>query len=242
MKFVVRLARDSHVVVLQETRGSSRDLSEFVDFLPGWSTYGSFTAEGNAGGVVFLVAPASVALYTSIVTEVVIPGRIAVLRMRGPEAPPLDIYNFHLVPNGLHSVPSQLHLLSASFSPLRAAITIVIVDVNVYAPGEGRLDLHTGRLSIDNSPLVDLVGDTFEHFHEIVAQGYFRVQLRGGKPQLLSRIDRVFMKSPVQSLLGGRCFAQYCVAALDRALPSDHAPLEVRFLPPRTGGRFKVPR
>lgn len=154
----MRLARDSHVVALQETRGSARDLSEFVDFLPGWSTYGSFTAKGNAGGVVFLLALAIVALHTSILTEVLVPGRIAVLRMRGPEAPPLDIYNLHLVPNGLHSVSSQLHLLSASFSPLRTAITIAIGDVNVCAPGEGRLDLHTGRLSIGNSSLVDLLG------------------------------------------------------------------------------------
>lgn len=60
--------------------------------------------------------------------------------------------------------------------------------------GGGRLDLNIGRLSVEASPLADLLGD----FQEVVAQGYSRVRLRCGRPELLSRIDRASMNAPVQ--------------------------------------------
>lgn len=68
------------------------------------------------------------------------------------------------------------------------------------------------------------------------------MQYSGGRPQRSSKLDRPFTNSPVHTLLGGGCFAHYCVLILVRSLPSDHASLEVRFLPPRLGGRFKVPK
>lgn len=58
----------------------------------------------------------------------------------------------------------------------------------------------------------------------------------------MSRLDRVFTNPLAQTRVGGRAFAHYCVGVLDLALPSDHPPVEARFLPPRTIGRCKVPR
>lgn len=50
MVFAVRVACEAHSVALQDTRGPERDLSDFVDVLPGWSSYSSFLPEGVAGG------------------------------------------------------------------------------------------------------------------------------------------------------------------------------------------------
>lgn len=242
MDFVVRLAQGAHIIALQETRGTERDLSEFVDVLPGWAAYGSFIAEGASGGVVFLVSLAVASLYVDRWVSVVVQGRITILRMRGDGVPPLDIVNLHLVPTGSQNIATQLRRLSAHVAPLRDAVTVAVGDANICAPGEGRLDLVIGHLAVDTSSLVNLMGKAMADFDEIVAQGFSRVQRRGGQPQLLSRIDRVFTNSPIQGLMGGRCFAQYVVGVLDRALPSDHAPLEVRFLPPRSDERFRVPK
>lgn len=147
----------------------------------------------------------------------------------------------HLVLGPL-SVRAQLHRISRGLTPLSEAVTVALGDLKICAPGEGRLDLHTGHVAVDASPLVDILGDAVEDFHEIVAQGYSRVQFRGRAPQLLSRRDHVFTNSPTHTLVGGRAFAQHCVGVLDRELPSGHAPLEARFLLPRGAGRFKVPR
>lgn len=82
--FVVRLSRMSHAVALQEIRGSARDLIEFTDVLQESSAYGSFTDDGNSGGVVFLLSPELVAMYHFVTLMGVVPGRIERLRMLGP--------------------------------------------------------------------------------------------------------------------------------------------------------------
>lgn len=242
MEFVVLLSRGAHILALQETRGTSCDFTEFVDFLPGWATYGSFVRGGAAGRVVFLVSPALQALYSDFSVMTIVPGRIATLRLRGGTSAPLDVINVHLVQNERTPPRRQMRMLQESITPLREAVSLVIGDFNVSAPGECRLDMRTGRLHVDTSPLVDALGDALADMHEVVAQGYSRVQCRDGRPQLLSRLDRLFTNSPTSSLVGGCAFAHYHVGVLDRALPSDHAPLEGRFLPPRTAGRFRVPR
>lgn len=153
------------------------------------------------------------------------------------EALPLGILSPRLGPTGLAWAATQ-----NSISPLREAVTVAIGDIIMCSPGEGRLDLATGQLTVDNSSLVDLLGGPLEDFQELAAQGCSGVQHRSGRPQPLVRIDRAFMDAPTQTLVGGRCLVLYCVGVVDRALPSGHAQLECRFLPGRAGRRFKVPR
>lgn len=75
----------------------------------------------------------------------------------------------------------------------------MVGDVNLCAPGEGRLDRMIGHV-VGNSPLVDLLGNALADFQGRAAQGSSRVQHRGGRPHLLSSIDRVFMNFPAQTL------------------------------------------
>lgn len=190
----------AHVLALQETRGCQEDLAEFIDLLPGWTALGSFLPGCASGGVVFLLAPALLARYTAHSILTIVPGRIALLRLRGEGMVPLDIANLHLVSTGRLPVATQVRRLAGALAPLCDAVTIVIGDTNVCSPGEGRLDLITGRVAVDTSPLVDMLGDTLESFHEIMAQGFSRVQLRDGRPQLLSRASTGCSQTPTPKL------------------------------------------
>lgn len=186
-----------------------------------------------------MVSPALSALYVDGHVSVIVLGRLAVLRMR--EALPLNIVNVHLFPIGPYSVAAQLRRLSEHMSSLREAVTVVRGHQHVFS--RRRATRHNGRTFVGRHLSVrDLPGGALKDFHEIVAQACSRAQHRRGRPKVLSRIDKVFTNTPAQSLMGGRCFAQYCAGVLDRTLPSDHAPQEVRFLPPRCGGRPKIPQ
>lgn len=66
--------------------------------------------------------------------------------------------------------------------------------MNISGTAEGCLDVSTGRLSIDTSPLVDALVDAFEDFREIAAQGRSQVHLCGCRPQLLCCVDRGLTK------------------------------------------------
>lgn len=148
-------------------------------------------------------------------------GRIVALRMRGGDSVALDVHNIHLVPNERTPPRAQLELLRGSIAPLREAVSVLVGDLNVSAPGEGRLDLEIGRLTVDSSPLVDALGEALADFREIIAQGYSRAQARDWRPRLSSRLDRMFTNSPTASLVGGRALARYCVGVLDRSGISD---------------------
>lgn len=63
------------------------------------------------------------------------------------------------------------------------------------------------------------------------------MQTRDGAPQLGLRIDNVYTNAPVQEVLGGGAMSTYTTPVLSTDLPSDHAPMEIRFLPPRVGRR-----
>lgn len=186
----------------------------------------------------FLVSPALRSVCRDLSPSVIVPVRIAALRMRCGDSAALDVYNVHLVSNERLSPRAQLDVLRDSITPLKEAVSVVLGGLSVSDPGEGRLDLNTGRLIVDSPPLVDMLAD----FHEVIAQDSSRVQLRDVRPQLLSRLDRLFTSSPAASLVGGRASAHCTVGVLDRALPSDHTPIEGRFLLPQSSGRFRVPR
>lgn len=83
----------------------------------------------------------------------------------------LGFYNAHLVPTGANAMAIQLRRLSSSCLPLADAIAIVTGGFNVFAPGQGRLDLTTGQLFWEKSPLVDFIGVELEDLHEIIPQG-----------------------------------------------------------------------
>lgn len=98
--------------------------------------------------------------------------------MRGPAAPPLAVLSFNVVQLERLSVREKLRRVARSTTPLREVVTAAVEGLHICATGDRRLDLNSGRLAVDSSPLVDLLGDALEDFHEVVAQGYSRVQLR----------------------------------------------------------------
>lgn len=73
IEFVVRLARGARMVVLQDTRGTGDDFSEFVDVLLVWAAYSSFLRRGAAGGLAYLVSPDDTAKYYDMPLSVIAP-------------------------------------------------------------------------------------------------------------------------------------------------------------------------
>lgn len=156
MDFVLRLARGAHAIALQEAYRSERDLTEIATSSPGGRPTTPSWRSVPREALPSCISPALVALYFVGHASVTVLGRIAVRRMRGPKAPPVDIVNLHLVPIGPYTVAAKLRRLSENMSPLREAVAEAVGGISMSSPGEVWLDFMIGQLSVDNSPLVDL--------------------------------------------------------------------------------------
>lgn len=91
---MIQLAADADGVCLRETRGGRADLTELSHFLPTFTFTGSFTLGGASFAVAFVVSAAFADRYTD---STIMRGRIAILRCRGANVPPIDIVNADLV-------------------------------------------------------------------------------------------------------------------------------------------------
>lgn len=85
--------------------------------LLGWCVFGSHMHGGIAGGVLVLVSPALARIYTTMRMDVVVRGRIVVLRLRAEGYMAIDIVNMHLV----EAVNPPLH---AQFAILRLSLSL----------------------------------------------------------------------------------------------------------------------
>lgn len=91
------------------------------DFLPGWSIFGSHMHGGSVAGVFVLLSPALAGIYTIVRLDIVIRGRILVLRLRAEGCPAVDVANIDLVEAADFPVHAQLLLLRRSLSPVSRA-------------------------------------------------------------------------------------------------------------------------
>lgn len=242
MNRVVSLANRSDVVCLQETRGRSADLLELSHFLPMYSFSGSFSTTGTSAGVAFLVGAAFASKYPDGDMVEVVRGRIAILRCRGPNAPPVDIVNVHLVDAPRLPPAAQLARLAGRLQSFDNCTTFMLGDFNFLTPGDGRLDLTTGAHTYDDSPVARAFHDLFPTYAELRAEGYSRRQFRDGHLQLLSRLDKAYTNMPTQDIMACHPSCAYTKSLADPHLESDHAPMALTFSRPRSKGPFRVPR
>lgn len=240
--FLTRLAVGAHVVLIQESRGTAEDLIQLHDLLPGWRTFGSFAPHVTSGGVLILLSPELCHHYPEQHFVQVVTGRIALVRLRSRTGPSIDVVNIHPFASPGQSRIQPVDRLTTHLTNMAFACTVLAGDLNCCAPGEGRYDIDAGRIHLDLSAETEVFGERLADFHEVVAAGYSRVQLRAGVPKLLLRIDRVLVNFPVQELMGGGVRARYTIPVDDRHLPSDHSPRELVIYPPTARRRPTIPR
>lgn len=200
MQAVTTIADGADVPLLQESRGTTRDLVELMDRLPGWLFLGSFIREGTAGGVVVGVSPRLRRIYPVACFDTVVQGRVGVLRLRGPDFPALDVANIHLVTDDGITAHESLRRLRAALLPTAYATTVLMGDFNIVTPSEGRLDVVSGAVRHARSGDAELFLDVFADYHEVIAEGYSRQQFRDGEPHQYARLDHVYTNSHVSGL------------------------------------------
>lgn len=93
---------------------------------------------GRSGGLVFAVRPELRDRFETISLEVVVCGRIAILRCRGP-ATSLGIVSLHLLPSpGGLAVGAQLHAFRERIKERNVAMTVLAGDANFVDPAGER--------------------------------------------------------------------------------------------------------
>lgn len=82
---------------------------------------GSHMHDGLSGGVLILLSPAMTMLYPAPMLDVVVRGRIVILRLRACGCPFIDVANLHLIDSPNLPLHVQLMQLRRSLSPLACA-------------------------------------------------------------------------------------------------------------------------
>lgn len=218
------------------------DLLELSHFLPTYSFTGSFSTTGTLGGVAFLVSAAFAAKYLDRVMIDIARGRLAILRCRGPDIPPIDVVNVHLVDIPRLAPATQLARLAQRLQPLDHCTTFMLGDFNFLMPGDGRLDVTTGTHTHNDPPAAREFHELFPMYAEIRAEGYSRRRSRDDRLQLLSRLDKAYTNMPTQDILKCNPSCAYTMSLADPRLESDHSPLKLVFARPQTKGPFRIPR
>lgn len=116
MAEVQRFAARCEVLALQEIRCTHAETAQFSHYLPGSQVYASCYQHGRAGGVAFVLSPKFAQLFDRNYTEVVLRGRIVVLRCRRNDGFALDVVNAHIFHERF--TPAYMHrLLRGALSP-----------------------------------------------------------------------------------------------------------------------------
>lgn len=139
--------------MLIQSRGTANDLINLQDVLPGWGKFGSFTAHGTFGGVFILFSPQAPRNYPERSFVDVVPGRVALVHLRSPRGPAVDIANINYFASLGRARLQQIAQLRGALSSTSVACTILAGDMNCCAPGEGRYDLGDGAFTWTFRPI-----------------------------------------------------------------------------------------
>lgn len=142
MRMLLRTAEGADILLIQEARGTEADIVELGDVLLGWLFLGSFLEAGTGGGLVFGIAPRLRAAYPDGEFHAIVRGRVGVLRLRGPTAPPLDVANVHFIADASGTTRDGMRLLRGAIAPLSEAVSVLMGDCNFVSPAEGRMVAH----------------------------------------------------------------------------------------------------
>lgn len=121
IQLVRHLAGGAHSVLIQERRGTASDLIQLHDILPGWVMLGSFSAQGTSGGVLLFISPLVASQYPERIFMDIVPGRVALARLRAPRSPPIDVANVHSYASLGRTRLQQISRLRRALSPLSGA-------------------------------------------------------------------------------------------------------------------------
>lgn len=113
--------------------------------LPGCRVFTTCCSHGRAGGTAFVLSPEFASYFDTIHMDVVVRGRICILRCRKDDGLSLVIANVHIFHEGLSAAVMHRYLREA-LSSSDSCCTCVVGDFNDVAPEEGRLDMKTGAL------------------------------------------------------------------------------------------------
>lgn len=127
MQQVVRHLPGADLLALQAVRGVAAEAAQIRHHLLGHSVWVSSYAHGRAGGIVFVASPAFVASFDEIAFDVVLRGRIGILRCRASDGMSLDVANVHIF-HERHSEATMLRMLRESLRLAHKSLTVVIGD------------------------------------------------------------------------------------------------------------------
>lgn len=157
-----------------------------------------------------------------------LPGRALRVRLAAAGAFPVHFVCAHLVDAEGLSFEALVSRVRARLSPLAEAVTVFGGDLNFARGGEGRLDVSMGAVRFERGRRAEHFDEVMAVYAEILVDGYFRRQLRGGDIQRLSKLDRFFLNAHSHQLQATQCSSLFFSRLLDATLPSDHV-VELRF-------------
>lgn len=242
MRYLLSLADRADVICIQESRGFPEGHCEIHDYLPDWRVLGTHVPDGAAGGVLFIISPASLQFYPHPRMDFVVPGRIAVLRLRAVGAVALDFINMHVVDAANLPLHAQFGRLRHHINLLHQAQTIMVGDMNLVAVGEERLHARTGELRSERGDSVGILEEHFPDFAEVAADGFSRLQYRDRELDVLLRIDRALLNSHMPDIDAVRASSRSVSSISDITVPSDQVALELVLQVPRPPRRNAIPR
>lgn len=192
---------------MQEARGPDVSEVELRYHCRQARIFYSAGSRAEAGGLAFVARPEFVRRFSFVEIEVVVAGRIAILRCRGsdPSTLGLDIVSIHLVqaPGGPSSA-SQLRSLREHITSRGDAVTVLAGDLDFTDRSEGRWSVRRRLALHAPEPDASVFSDLFPEFAESVQSSVARRQFLddAGRREFdtLSRIDRVWANAPTAFL------------------------------------------
>ena len=227
-----KLIEHHDIIFVQEAHGDQLDAAEFEATRRKVITFFSPDASAASGGVLTILAKSFAERFTDICFQILVNGRILLLRCAGPEGC-LNAASVHITPAwSTQYKKDKFNELLAAMPPSADTINIIGGDFNAIVPGEGRFNVRDGTVTVVSDPVGKFFQDALANFTEIYQEDYTRVGMRDERFCSFSRLDRLYVDLPTIELLDRRPRAQVWGSFDYTHTLSDHLPVSASLSSP----------
>ena len=190
------------VVMLQEAHGNEQDNGELASRIPRHYILGSFCRDPSSGGVLIIISEELRGRFASSRSEEIEKGRALLETLEGGGPHSLAFCCLHVVPEWSVNYKKRCLSRVGGCSPsVGDACFVLGGDLNFPGVGEGRLNVSTGRVTLNDESISAHLKSTFNELCEIVGDRPTRRGYVDGVLSAVSRKDRVFMNLLPSELL-----------------------------------------